>query len=163
LTRLIADEYERNRETFAALCQAAAWQKDISVLWKAKLDAEYWPEFEALGEPLERLAKLVADLSTDSQAGNMDATSTPILPSGQVPGANAASVLHEAIHNRRDAFRMLALVRHYFERHEPSHPAPLLIQRIEKLENLSFVDILSELTPDALAQLKQLAGEQLSP
>jgi len=66
------------------------------------------------------------------------------------------------VDNRRDAFRALALARQYFEHNEPSHPAPLLIQRIEKLEGLSFAEIISELTPDGLGQLRQIAGEQIS-
>jgi len=165
LTRLIADEYERNRETFAALRQAAAYQQDIAVLWKAKLDAEYWPEFDVLGELLERLALLVDAPATHSSADDADAALAQ--PSRSAPDGNAASgvpstALPDAIHNRRDAFRTLALARQYFEHHEPSHPAPLLIQRIEKLENLSFAQIISELAPDALTQLKQIAGEQLS-
>jgi len=162
LTRLIADEYERNRETFTALRQAAACQQDIAALWKAKLDAEYWPEFDALGELLDRLALLVDVPTAHPPADEADAALTQNPPSTQVSGANATPTLPEAIHNRRDAFRTLALARQYFEHHEPSHPAPLLIQRIEKLEHLSFAQIISELAPDALTQLKLVAGEQLS-
>jgi len=170
LKRLVADEYERNQDTFAALRQAATLQQDIASLWKNKLDAEYWPEFEVLSELLDRLAKLVDNLAITPHPSNTNSVNTysVLVQSSATSTANAtpsgqAASLPDAVHNRRDAFRTLALARQYFERHEPSHPAPMLIQRIEKLENLSFSQIISELTPDALAQLKQLAGEPLSP
>jgi len=162
LTRLVADEYERNQDTFAALRQAATWQQDIAAIWKSKLDAEYWPEFDALGELLERLALLVDGPASHPPVDNAAAVPTQHPPSTPVPDTSTAPTLPDAIHNRRDAFRTLALARQYFERHEPSHPAPLLIQRIEKLEALNFAQIISELAPDALTQLKQVAGDQLS-
>jgi len=155
LARLVADEFVHNQETFAALRQAAVLQQEIESLWKSKLSAEYWPRFEDLGHLLDRLAHFVADRS---EAGGA-APGSQSMAQVEVPVEAVAFPLPVAVSNRRDAFQVLALARQYFESHEPTHPAALLIQRIEKLESLNFAQIIAELTPDGLGQLKQLAGD----
>ncbi|WP_418648174.1 type VI secretion system protein TssA [Thauera butanivorans] len=168
LARLIADERERNAETFASLSEAASLLQQIETLWKNRLEAEFWPEFDGLRDLLVRLADLAAPprqgMADGTQPHGADAepasrqSTHPAVRQAGLP----APALPDAVDNRRDAFRALALARQYFEHNEPSHPAPLLIQRIEKLEGLSFAEIISELTPDGLGQLRQIAGEQIS-
>lgn len=168
LARLVADERGRNAETFASLSEAATLLQQIESLWKGRLEAEYWPEFDGLRDLLSRLADLVTaslqDMPEGTQPQNFDAIPTPSQDAHSATRQTGlpAPALPDAVASRRDAFRALALARQYFERNEPSHPAPLLIQRIEKLEGLSFAEIISELTPDGLGQLKQIAGEQVS-
>ncbi len=181
LTRLAADERERNAETFTSLNEALRLLREIESFWQDRLETEYWPEFQGLREMLGRLAGLAAVPHQD--AGMPDSTMPP--PSGTAPETaaettsastqdtrpltssqpdlSAATTLPGTVRSRRDAFQALALARHYFEHNEPSHPAPLLIRRIEKLEGLSFAEILAELTPDALGQLRQIAGNGSPP
>jgi len=159
LARLVADEYERNSTTYAALCRATALQQELTALWKAKLDAQYWPDFDSLQKLLEQLSELVAHSHTGDAVVAPTLSASPII---EAAPSVQSTLLPKVLHNRSDAFHTLALARQYFEHHEPSHPAPLLIRRIEKLENMDFADIISELTPDAFGQLKQLTGELLS-
>jgi type VI secretion system protein ImpA len=53
---------------------------------------------------------------------------------------------------------MLELVCLYIERHEPSHPAPLLIRRAQRLMTKTFVEIVRDLMPDGLKQIETVAG-----
>jgi type VI secretion system protein ImpA len=160
LARLVADERERNAEAFASLNEALRLLQEIESLWKDRLETEYWPEFQGLREMLGRLAGLAATHHQDTEMP--DNTLPP--PSGTASEAPAErSPLPGAVHSRRDAFLALSLARHYFERNEPSHPAPLLIRRIEKLENLGFAEILAELAPDALGQIRQVTGNGHPP
>jgi type VI secretion system protein ImpA len=46
----------------------------------------------------------------------------------------------------------------YYARYEPSSPVPLLLKRARRLVDGSFIDILSDLTPSSLAEIKHLAG-----
>lgn len=46
----------------------------------------------------------------------------------------------------------------YFEVYEPSHPAPLLLRRAQRLLGLDFYEIIRDLVPDSLSQLDALGG-----
>jgi len=165
LARLITDEQAANADTFAALGAAHQHQHAIETLWKSKLDAEYWPEFDNLRSLLERISRLIAapaQTATPWQenAAKNTAPTAPIAQMLAAQNGGATAVWPSSIESRREAFQILALVRQYFEHHEPSHPAPILISRIEKLETLDFAAIIAELTPDGIGQLQQIAGQQ---
>ncbi len=54
------------------------------------------------------------------------------------------------------------IINHY-EQNEPSSPVPLLIKRAKRLVGRSFVDIIRDLSPDAMSQVKMVSGEEESP
>ncbi|NDJ56378.1 type VI secretion system protein TssA [Enterobacteriaceae bacterium 4M9] len=62
------------------------------------------------------------------------------------------------VQSRADAIHLLEKVKDYFVRYEPSHPAPLMIERLQKVINLNFLQIVSNLAPDGLRQLETLFG-----
>jgi len=74
------------------------------------------------------------------------------------PSGRRAQALSGEIHSREDAIRALNLVCAYLERHEPTNPAPLLIKRAQKLMNMSFVQIIQEMTPEGMDSLAKIAG-----
>lgn len=63
-----------------------------------------------------------------------------------------------AIESREDAIRLLQRVCEWIERNEPSNPAPLLIQRAQRLMKKNFMEIIRDLMPDGLGQIEKLAG-----
>lgn len=62
------------------------------------------------------------------------------------------------IQSRDDALLMLDRVKNYFRSHEPSHPAPLLIERVQRLIAQDFIEIVRDLAPDGLQQLENILG-----
>lgn len=62
------------------------------------------------------------------------------------------------IQSRDDAQLMLDKVKNYFRLHEPSHPAPLMIDRVQRLITLDFMQIVRDLAPDGLNQLETILG-----
>ena len=68
-----------------------------------------------------------------------------------------ASALGE-IRSSKDAARMLDLVCAYFEKHEPTNPAPLLLRRAQRLATMNFYDIVRDIAPDALSSVELVAG-----
>ena len=46
------------------------------------------------------------------------------------------------------------------ERIEPAHPSPLLLRRAQRLLNKSFLDIISDIAPGGLDEVKALAGKK---
>lgn len=62
------------------------------------------------------------------------------------------------IASRVDAKRLLEQACNYLEQAEPAHPSPLLIRRAIRLLDMSFLDIMRELTPDAVGEIERLGG-----
>ena len=48
----------------------------------------------------------------------------------------------------------------YFEVHEPSHPAPILLRRALRLLTLDFYEIIRDLVPEGLPRLDELSGQR---
>jgi type VI secretion system protein ImpA len=96
---------------------------------------------DALAAPGETAAEAPADGDHPSGATVRTAQATP-----------------GTIASRDDALRMLDRVCEWIERNEPSHPAPLLIRRAQRLMTKSFVEIIRDLAPDGMSQVQMLAG-----
>jgi len=106
--------------------------------------------------PLRKLVQHVAE------AGRRAQGSVPAEPDtsagAQAPTATARAMLMGSIGSREDAITALQRVCEWIERNEPSHPAPLLIRRAQRLMTKNFVDIIRDLVPDGLNQIERLAG-----
>jgi type VI secretion system protein ImpA len=62
------------------------------------------------------------------------------------------------INTREDVVRALDRATEYFRKHEPSSPVPLLLQRAKRLVHKDFMEILRDLTPDAVSQAELIGG-----
>jgi type VI secretion system protein ImpA len=62
------------------------------------------------------------------------------------------------IRNREDVLRALDAVCSYYQAHEPSSPLPILLKRCRDLVPKSFLDVVQELLPESVSQIKKLAG-----
>lgn len=60
--------------------------------------------------------------------------------------------------SRQDVERCFELICDYYKEFEPSSPIPVLINRSKKLVQMSFLDIVKEMMPDALEQINKLGG-----
>lgn len=117
----------------------------------------------ALTRPLRRMHEVlaahlavaadVADLAEAAPAGAAGAASAPAA-AGQ-PSAASAS-----IDSRADVVRMLDKLLAYYERHEPSSPVPMLLQRAKRLAPKNFFEIMEDLAPDSIGQLAVIRGPQ---
>ena len=62
------------------------------------------------------------------------------------------------IRTREEALLMIDKIISYFERNEPTNPAPLLIKRARRLVSMNFVDIIKDMAPESLKQIESIAG-----
>ena len=53
---------------------------------------------------------------------------------------------------------MIGKICTYYDRTEPSSPIPLLLKRVKRLISMDYMEIMNELTPDAVAQARAIAG-----
>ena len=62
------------------------------------------------------------------------------------------------IDSREDVVKALDKICEYYSRCEPSSPLPLLLGRAKRLARKSFLDIVKDLSPESVAQIKALGG-----
>ncbi|WP_380180325.1 type VI secretion system protein TssA [Kalamiella sp. sgz302252] len=122
---------------------------------------------------LMRSLRLVAQFSS-TEAEPATPLPTPLVQveARSAPGAPAAIVADAtepqlsqdwrsvSLASRQDAQLMLEKVKQYFIRHEPSHPAPLMIDRLLRTIDLDFMAIVRDLAPDCVQQLETILGRQ---
>jgi len=82
---------------------------------------------------------------------------------GDSAGATGSGSAHGpagvgSVRSRSDARRAIQLAVQYLEQNEPSHPAPLLLKRADRLLGLSFYEILRDMAPDSLGEIDRIAG-----
>lgn len=71
--------------------------------------------------------------------------------------------LSGSITSNQEVLKALDMILAYYQHSEPSSPVPLLIKRAKRLVGKSFVDIIRDLSPDAMAQVKMVSGDEDQP
>ena len=132
-----------------AMPQALADEQAIDAALKRYLGEAQAPDFS----PLTKLLRSVALAGTNALELGHAAPGGTANEDASSMGNNAT-----AIRSRDDAIRTLQRVCDWFESNEPSHPAPLLIQRAQRLIKKNFMEIIRDLVPDGLGQVEKLAG-----
>ncbi|UQY44739.1 type VI secretion system protein TssA [Mixta hanseatica] len=129
---------------------------------------------EHLGESgvpeMEQLQKMVSLVVQSCQAtdvtalmpGNSDdaAPSAADNPAPAAPARAHTDWRNSEITSRAEAQLMLEKVKQYFSRYEPSHPAPLMIDRVQRVIELDFMAIIRDLAPDGVHQLENIFGRR---
>lgn len=139
---------ERAQALRAAVTGCGEEIKALRSLLSEKAGAANVPDFKTLSDIVQALAAVV-----DAGAAQTEpATSEQQVGAGEVRAASGT------IASREDAVRMLESVCAFLERYEPSNPAPLLIRRAKDLIGRPFLEIVEELAPDGVNQVKHIAG-----
>jgi len=148
---------QRIRET-SERALGQSWAPDFSRLERSmRTVAQLLPEkaLQSVTEvpPSERQSPSASDSAAPAAAPMAVATAA----SGG-PGLRAIGINDIEITSREDVQVLLEKACRYLERAEPSHPAPLLIRRAQRLLALNFFQIIEELMPEGLQKLESLAG-----
>jgi type VI secretion system protein ImpA len=64
------------------------------------------------------------------------------------------------IASNQDIHKALDMIISYYEQNEPSSPVPLLLKRAKRLVGKTFVDIIRDISPDAMTQVQMVRGEE---
>lgn len=150
------------REDVAALARVGETLAEASALadlLNDRVGPERAPDFKPLMTILSMLNQLVRSVAGegaaagDATAGVSDETSV-----SAPPGGGGEGPMNVDIRTREEALLMIDKLITYFERNEPTNPAPLLIKRARRLVSMSFVDIIKDMAPDSLKQIETIAG-----
>ncbi len=129
----------------------------------AHVEASVMPSLEPLTELLsglhqdlqsrlnQREPPTSSGLTTGNDASPLGAEVMPSNPSNLARFSNQIS-------SREDVIRALDLLCDYYTLNEPASPVPLLLKRARRLVTGDFIDILRDLAPDALPQIRKICG-----
>ena len=142
---------------------------NIEVALVRQVGSSHALNLDALTRQLRRMKELLAShLPQAEGAGAMpdagvsgapaDGAATP--SAGPPAGSPDRAPISGEIGSRADVVRMLDKILAYYQRHEPSSPVPMLIERAKRLAPKNFFEIMEELAPESVNQLKILRGPQ---
>ena len=63
------------------------------------------------------------------------------------------------IRSREDVLKLLHKICDYYDRTEPSSPVPLILKRAARLVEMNFMQIIHDLSPDSVPQIRTITGE----
>lgn len=129
-----------------------------------KLGESNVPEMEQLLKSVGLVAGAcqITDLSSfqPGQPGVEESAVNEPAVTSSAPAAQAVDWRNAPVTSRADAQLMLEKAKQYFARYEPSHPAPLMIDRVQKVIDLDFMAIIRDLAPDGVHQLENIFGRR---
>jgi type VI secretion system protein ImpA len=125
----------------------------------------------AAGEPSPNYAPTYATLSALRQALGQFLSTPMEAPAdegaddggavgGGGGGASAGPRISGRVENRDDVIRSLDLIADYYRRAEPSHPLLPLIDRIREWVSMDFMDLMKQIAPDAMNQVRELLNRR---
>ena len=143
------------------------------------LGQSWAPDFSRLERSLRTVAQLLPEqahveeaVAGETHAGAVaqEGGAAGTVANGAVGGtaANVGTGLRQVfikdieISSREDVQVLLEKACQFMERTEPSHPAPMLIRRAQRLLDLNFFQIIEELVPEGLQKIESLAGRPLN-
>ncbi|ORM70478.1 type VI secretion system protein TssA [Pantoea rwandensis] len=162
LSRLTDELTRADQPGAEAVIQISERLQTICETLAERLDDSAVPE-------LIQLRKQIAIVAERCQATDLRALQPAVAVAqtmDSAPAATPVAVRPQAdwrsvqLTSRADAQLMLEKVKQYFSQHEPSHPAPLMIDRVQRLIELDFMDIIRDLAPDGVNQLENIFGRR---
>ena len=94
----------------------------------------------------------------EASASGVNAESAANDTSVSSTATKEAVIKSDGVHSRDDVSHAIDAICQYFKRYEPSSPIPFLLLRAKKLLSMNFMEILQDLTPDAVGQAETICG-----
>jgi type VI secretion system protein ImpA len=149
-------ELDALRAAAEAVSEASSTLTAIAELLSERVGTQSVPNVDGLTKELRAIQ---AVLKPRLEARGVSAGADGAAAAGAAPGqAGVAVVAVGEIRSRDDAVRAIDHISDYFRKNEPSSPVPLLLQRAKRLVAKDFMEILRDLTPDAVSQAEAIGG-----
>jgi type VI secretion system protein ImpA len=150
------------REKLAQFVEGARGRlTEIVGCFKEKTKGGQSPDMTPLRKELDALASILApagEAAASAQAGQPGPASAAAAPK-VLSSAESASISGE-IRTREQVARTLDLICAYYQRYEPSSPLPFLLRRARRLVDSNFLEVMADLAPDALSQIRLATGAE---
>lgn len=138
-----------------AVSQSVTHIQKIGTIMVGHVGAEMAPDFANLQKELNRVQNILTERLSRRGVGGQAGQDAG---HDDTAGGGVPAPMSGEIRCREDVVRMLDKACVYFNRHEPSSPVPLLLQRAKRLISADFIEVMRELAPNGLSQAQQNAG-----
>ena len=152
--------YQNNQEELLVLKDALDFLINIESVFEENIK-DFHLDFSVVKKPLEVIASLLVR-SSDFEENEQE---TPSIEKVAVPNNTVIRPVTDSqnlddikIKDRADVKIVLEKLNIYFRLKEPSHPAPLFIERLQKLMDMNFYEMLKNISPDSLNNLDMIIG-----
>lgn len=165
-TRLMDELAQGGKPGVEAVPQIVASLETLRQFLTEKLSGSGVPEMTQLLRTLRSVmqASQTTDLASLLPTVSDEVVSQPesnVKPAASVNSRPAQQDWRSVnLASRDDAQLMLEKVKQYFVQHEPSHPAPLMIERVQRMVAMDFMEIIRDLAPDGVHQLETIFGRR---
>lgn len=157
-----------NDTDFITLKNLVTWIKQsreqlegISTVVIKNTDTVNAPNFSALNGLLDRISNLLDKKIQQRQVMEANNDNVELTEQVSLNTENNKEVIKQgSISNRADVVRSIDEICKYFDRYEPSSPVPFLLLRAKKLLTMNFMEILRDMSPDAVGQAENICGVQ---
>lgn len=126
--------------------------RHLDVEWSVRLDGA-WDAVEAACAVLDESTSLSAP-SLSEPVQESSASAEPLAVHKPSPTMDLQSWQNLHVSSREEVVLLLDKLVAYFEQHEPSHPAPLLLRRAQQLVPMGFHELIRDLAPGAWDQIQ---------
>ncbi len=143
-----------------AVTQSLEHVKSLDLFLSEKVGARA-ANLDELSKSLLQVQSAIAPIvGAPAGEGEAEAGAEPTTPgAAAVAGGRSASPAG-AIQSREDVVRALDRICDYYRQFEPSSPVPYILKRAQRLAKMNFMEIVSELTPDAITTVKVVTGTE---
>jgi type VI secretion system protein ImpA len=124
--------------------------RNVVATMQTRRGFESAPDLDPLLKPLSRIKKLVAE--------HLARRGAAAVPGDAVAVADGAAVVSGAMKSRQDAVRAIDAAATFFRDNEPSSPVPLFLDRAKRLVSKGFLEVLEDIAPDTLTEVKKISG-----
>jgi type VI secretion system protein ImpA len=148
---------EKLEATYKAVADSLELTKRIDAKLTDHVSVSKAPNLNPLSTELtqirEKLAPYLERQGSALSSGSAPQVQTGATAVGQVVGSGQ-------IRSRKDVVFLLDQICQFYAKNEPSSPVPLLLKRAARLAEMNFTEIVGDLTPEALIQLRLITGEK---
>jgi type VI secretion system protein ImpA len=145
------------KAAFGFVSEAMENSRALESFLDSALGAGKGVNFENLSKLLAEIKQTVEPFAADGAPAPEAAAEAPAVAGG-ARAVRGAAMASGSIRTRADVIKALDLICDYYRDNEPSSPVPLILQRAQRLVDKDFMTIMTDLTPDALAQLQVITG-----
>jgi type VI secretion system protein ImpA len=155
-------DFEMLKSREKTLKHALEQAEEILAITSEKAGSENAPDSSRLITLLKSIQKFLAEKIKLKEASALEREASEtaadeLAPSG-LAGRETPAFKNTGIQSREDVIAAIDVICKYFERSEPSSPVPFLLQRAKNLLSMNFMEILQDLTPDAVSQAEKICG-----
>jgi type VI secretion system protein ImpA len=150
---------EKLGEIYSILSDCVAFVQGLDGSVTLTVGARNAPDLTPLSAELTAMRSRVAPFIKAGATAVAGADLASTTEAQKNEGTQAFSLEGE-IRSREDVLTLLQKICQYYDRTEPSSPVPLVLKRAARLAEMDFMQIMQDLSPDAISQIRIVTGEK---